>query len=126
MDGGSNQILSRTGLTEDKDGCVHGSDLFRSIENVLETIDLPDNLPKVMFHFGLVTEVNILALQLVFHCFDFSKGRPELNRPLLYLPFEIVVGFLQCLLYFPALGDVANYDAVYVNSVCVLLHVGLK
>ena len=61
MDGGSDQLLPRTGLTEDQDRCVRGSNLFRSIEHILETITLPKNMLKSMFHFVLVTEVNILV-----------------------------------------------------------------
>src|SRR4030042_7069727 len=47
VDGGSDQILSRTGLTEDQDRCVHRSDLLRSIENILETITLPATMVEL-------------------------------------------------------------------------------
>ena len=113
MDGGSDQLLSRTGLTKDEDCCVRGSDLLRSIEKILETITLPDNLAESMFHFDLLTEVNILGLELVFQCFDFRKSRPKFDRPLLYLPFELVMGFLQRLLYLLARGDVHHHDMAF-------------
>ena len=100
MDGGSDQLLSRTGLTEDEDRCVRRSDLLCSIENILETITLPDNMAVSMFHFDLLTEINILVFELVFHGFDFRKSRPKFDRPLLYLLFELVMGFLQRLLHF--------------------------
>ena len=95
MDGESDQLLSRTGLTKDEDRCVRRSDLLRSIENILETITLPENMGKVMFHFDLLMEVNILGLDSVFHCFDFRKSRPELDRPLLHAPFQFVVRFFK-------------------------------
>src|SRR4030043_1802083 len=89
VDGGSDQILSRTGLTEDEDRCVHRSDLLCSIENILETITLPENMVELMFPFDLLTEVNILGLELVFQCFDFRKSRPEFDS----LSFQFVVRF---------------------------------
>jgi len=51
VDGGSDQLLSRTGLTENEDRCVRSRNLLRSIENILETITLPDNMVESMFHF---------------------------------------------------------------------------
>src|SRR4030065_2112730 len=75
VDGGSDQLLSRTGLAEDEDRCVHRSDLLCSIENILETITLPENMVELMSHFDLLTEDNILGLELVFQCFDFRKSR---------------------------------------------------
>ena len=71
---GGDQILSRTGLTEDEDRCVLRGDLFCSIENILEPIALPENMVESMSHVVLVTEINILGLELIFHCFDFSKS----------------------------------------------------
>src|SRR5450759_88199 len=79
MDGGSDQFLSRTGFPENEDRCVRRSNLFRSIENILETITLPENMLKLMFQFVLLTEVNILGLESVFHCFDFRKSRLEFD-----------------------------------------------
>ena len=101
----SDQLLPRTGLTKDEDRCVRGSNLFRSIENILETIALPDNMLKSMFHFVLATEVNILGLELFFQCADFRKSRLKFERPLLHPPFELVMGFLQRLFHFLAFGD---------------------
>ena len=100
-----------TGFAKDQHRCVRRSDLFRSIENILETITLPDNTAESMFHFGLLAEVNILGLELVFHGFDFRKRRPKFDRPLLYLPFELAMGFLQRLLYLLARRDVRPVDA---------------
>ena len=94
MNGGSDQILSRTGLTEDEDRCVRRSNLLRSIENILETITLPENMVELMPHLNLLTEVNILGLELVFQCFDIRKSRPEFDRPLLHPSFQFVVSFL--------------------------------
>ena len=93
MDSGSDQLLSRTGLTEDQNRCVRRSNLFRSIENILEAITLPENMLESMSHFVLLTEVNILGLEFVFHCFDFRKSRPKLDRPFLDSPFQFVVSF---------------------------------
>ena len=108
MDGGSNQLLPRTGLAKDEDRCVCRSDLLRSIEDILETITLPENMVELMFHFVLLTEVNILGLELVFQCLDFRKGRPKFDRPFLHPSFQFVVSLLQSLRdYFP-FGDVAD------------------
>ena len=71
---------------------------------------MPKNLGKVMSHFDLVTEVNILGLELVFQCFYFRKGRPKFESPLLHLLFKFVMGFLQRVIHLPALGDVHHYD----------------
>ena len=108
MDGGSDQLFSRTGLPKNEDRCVRRSNLFRPIENILEPVTLPDNIDEVALQLGLLTEVNILGLELVFHCLDFRKSRPKFDRPLLYLLFEIVMGFLQRLLYLLARGDVRS------------------
>jgi len=48
---------------------------------------------------------------LVFHGFDFRKSRPKFDRLLLYLLFEIVMGFLQRLLYLLARSIVRPVDA---------------
>src|SRR3989339_424692 len=56
VNGGSYQFLSRTGLTEDEDRCVHRSDLLRPIENIFETVTLPENMVELMSHFDLLTE----------------------------------------------------------------------
>ena len=48
VDGGSDQLFSRAGLPEDENRCVRGSNLFRPIENILETIALPDNIVESM------------------------------------------------------------------------------
>jgi hypothetical protein len=77
---------------------VRGSDLLRSIENILETITLPDNMVETMFRFFLLAEINMLGLKLVFQCFDFSKSGPKFGRALFYLQFELVISFLQRLL----------------------------
>src|SRR4030043_136613 len=74
---------------KDEDRCVHRSNLLRSIENILETITLPENMVELMFHFDLLTEVNILGLELVFQCFDFRKSRPKFDS----LSFQFVVRF---------------------------------
>ena len=112
VDGRSDQLLSRAGLPEDEDRRVRRSDLLRSIENILETITLPENMGELMSLFDLLTEVNpsaprhkcrrllwvdperrflsppskvglsavkrvnILGLQLVFHCLDFNHDSP--------------------------------------------------
>src|SRR4030042_7135454 len=89
MDGGGDQLLSRTGLTEDEDRCVRRSDLLRSIKNILESITFPKNMVEVMFHFDLLTKVNILGLESVFQCFDFRKSRPKFDR----LSFQFVMRF---------------------------------
>ena len=51
VDGGGDQILSRTGLAEDEDRCVRRGDLLRSIKDILETIALPENMAELMFRF---------------------------------------------------------------------------
>src|SRR5450759_5344503 len=89
MDGKGDQLLPRTGLTKDEDRCVRRSNLFRSIESILETITFTDNMLKSMFHFVLVTEINILGLQSVFQCFDFRKSCPKCDS----LSFQFVVRF---------------------------------
>ena len=49
MDGGGDQILSRSGLAKDEDRCVRRSDLLRSVENILETITLPEDVIESMY-----------------------------------------------------------------------------
>lgn len=66
MDGGRDQAFSRSGLAEDEDGCLRGSDLFRSAEDILDTVTLPENRLMSLFHFGLSTEVNIFSIELVY------------------------------------------------------------
>ena len=61
VDGGGDQLLSRTGLTEDEDRRVRGGDLLCSIENIFETITLPENMLELMPHSELLTEVDILG-----------------------------------------------------------------
>jgi hypothetical protein len=66
VDGGSDQLFSRTGLPKNEDRCVRRSNLLRSIENILEPVTLPDNIGEVALQRDLLTEVNILGLELVF------------------------------------------------------------
>ena len=79
-----------------------------------------------MFHFVLLTEVNILGLELVFHCFNFRKSRPKFDRPLLHLLFKLVMGFLQRLLLYPhlfivlLLRQVGNHHAQHTGNIRVL------
>jgi hypothetical protein len=80
MDGCGDQLFSRTGLAHDKDRCVRWSDLLRSIENILETITLPDNMIELLFHFDPLTELNIRGFGLGFHGFDCGKRRLEFDR----------------------------------------------
>ena len=89
MDGGSDRLPSCTGLTEDEDRCARGSDLLRSIENILQSVTLPEDMVELMFHFVLSTEVNILGLESVFHCLDFRESRPKFDS----LSFQFVVRF---------------------------------
>ena len=79
MDGESDQLFSRTRFPEDEYRCVERSNLFCSIENILETITLPQNMVELMFHFVFATEVNIFGLELFFQSDYFRKGRPLLH-----------------------------------------------
>ena len=74
MDGGSDQLFSRTGFPKDKDRCVRRSNLLRPVQNILEAVALPDNILKLVLHFVLLTEVNIFGHELVFYCIEFSKS----------------------------------------------------
>jgi hypothetical protein len=78
MDGRSDQLLARTGLPEDENRCFRRSDLLSSIENMLESIALPDNMNELLFHVDLLTEVNIRDFGLGFNGFDCGRSPPKL------------------------------------------------
>jgi hypothetical protein len=66
VDGGSDQLFSRTGLSKNQYRCVRCSNLLRPIENILEPVTLPYYIGEVALQRDLLTEVNILGLELVF------------------------------------------------------------
>ena len=74
MNGGGDQLLSRTGLAEDEDRRVLRSNLLRPKKHMPEAVALPENLIELMFQFHFPSKVNILDLELVFQLLDYRKG----------------------------------------------------
>ena len=101
MDDVSDQFFSRSGFPENEDCCIGRGHLLGPVKDILEAITLPDYIFKLMFHFVLVTEVNILDLELFFHRLNFKKRGPQFNRPLLDLLLKLGMGFLQRLFLDP-------------------------
>lgn len=74
MDGASDQFLAGTGLAQNQDGGMTGSDGGHLVEYFLEGGTVADNFREVAFGTDLAFQILFLFFQMIFEAFDFGGG----------------------------------------------------
>ncbi len=108
VDGGGNQLLPCTGFTQDENCRVRRGDLLCTIKNILEAIALPEDVTELMSPFDLLTEIDVLGLELVLQGFDLGKSRPNFSRPLPYPHLQFLAHVSKLCLDHFSVGNVAD------------------